>query len=328
MSIEVIDDITRLREFLPEWGDFARNNCPATPFQTPEWLITWWSHFGSGQLHVLVFRCEKNVTGVLPCFLHEWNHRRQLTLIGSGVSDYLDPIIDITHAPGILDNLRLHLGRCELWDVCDWQDLSAETPLQTLGATVEDMPCSRIELGESFEEFLRTRPKELKRNLRRYKDGTPLSARLRLTVSCRPAQGLLDSLIELHGARWRKCGETGTIEANHAEGFLSDIVAALSQVDMLLTFGLYFDGRIVAVILAFRNQTTIFEYLSAFDPEYEKFSFGRELLSRAIQYAHAHRYRCWDFLRGDEAYKSLWGAQLIPKRRLVLTSRAKLKTPA
>ncbi len=53
----------------------------------PEWLLTWWWHFGSGRLRVMVFRQMGEVAGVLPCFLHPWNGRRQLTLVGSGITD-------------------------------------------------------------------------------------------------------------------------------------------------------------------------------------------------------------------------------------------------
>ena len=92
VALEVIENTARLREFEPEWSRFVARVSPATPFQMPEWLATWWSHFGSGDLRVMVFRQGAEVAGVLPCFRHEWNGRRQLTLVGSRVSDYLDPL--------------------------------------------------------------------------------------------------------------------------------------------------------------------------------------------------------------------------------------------
>jgi len=74
----------------------------------------------------------------------------------------------------------------------------------------------------------------------------------------------------------------------------------------------------VAVVLALRNRTTLYSYLSAFDPDYEQLGFGRELLGQAIRYAHEHGYRTWNFMRGDEPYKYSWGARPIPKCRLIL----------
>src|SRR5579871_3228626 len=102
-AVEVIDNILRLHEFRPEWTRFLCACASATPFQTPEWLLTWWPHFGSGKMHVLVFRRAAQTIGILPAFLHEWHGRRQLTLIGTGLSDYLDPLFAPAHSSEILD---------------------------------------------------------------------------------------------------------------------------------------------------------------------------------------------------------------------------------
>jgi CelD/BcsL family acetyltransferase involved in cellulose biosynthesis len=108
------------------------------------------------------------------------------------------------------------------------------------------------------------------------------------------------------------------VDANGAAPFLRDVAAVLARENTLLFFTLYFRDRVAAILLALRNSTTIFSYLSAFDPEHEALGLGRELLACAFEYAHRERYRWWNFLRGDEAYKFSWGAQAVPKCRLVL----------
>src|SRR5947209_123714 len=98
----------------------------------PAWLFTWWEHFGSGELRVMVFREDGSVVGVLPLFLHEWNGCRQLSLIGTGISDYLDPLFVSACTPRIIERIAQELQSWTDWDICDWQDLSAETPLAVL----------------------------------------------------------------------------------------------------------------------------------------------------------------------------------------------------
>ncbi len=174
MTLEVIDNLQRLVEIEPEWSSFARTIRGVTPFQLPRWLLTWWAHFGNGQLHVLVFRENDALVGILPSFRHQWNGLRQITLIGSGISDYLDPALEPEHCAAILDHLRNHLDANLDWDVCDWQDLSSNTPLSALSGkfevtTTPDISCSEIRLTGTFEEFRNARPKDLKRNLRRYR---------------------------------------------------------------------------------------------------------------------------------------------------------------
>lgn len=319
IAVELLDKPARLDTFRAEWVELARRLTPATPFQTPEWLLTWWKHFGSGEPHLLVFRSDGRAMGVLPGFLHTWNGRRQLTLIGSGISDYLDPLFDPAHTAPILDALREHLTRRPDWDVCDWQDLEAESPLCALGPSRADTPCTRIRLAGSFEEFLCARPKDLRRNLRRYREKAQPLGTFRFSVDTEAKPELLKALIDLHAARWRVSGQPGMIEVNQAAGFLQQVAGELARTDTLRIFSLCMDDRVAAIILALRNPTTIFSYLSAFDPQYEVFGFGRELLAQAIRYAYEQGYRFWDFLRGDEPYKLSWGAETIPKRRLILS---------
>ena len=105
------------------------------------------------------------------------------------ISDYLEPAIEPQHCPAILDRLRTHLEADMDWDVCDWQDLSANTPLSglksdgkfELGAN-PDTSCSEIRLTGTFDEFRNARPKDLKRNLRRYRKKAEAIGRLEFEV--------------------------------------------------------------------------------------------------------------------------------------------------
>jgi CelD/BcsL family acetyltransferase involved in cellulose biosynthesis len=319
-ALELIDDCKRLGDFHAEWLLFVQKLSPANPFQKPEWLATWWSHFGSGALRVMVFRHDGNVAGVLPCFLHPWNGRRQMTLVGSGISDYLDPLFEPAYVDEMLELIRAELRRGADWDICDWQDLSRDTPLASLGTVVKETACSVIPINQPFEAFLGTRPKDLRRNLRRYREKAEAIGCVSFEVTESADADLMDALIKLHGARWAKAGEAGMIEENRSEAFLRDIVERFGAGGLLRIFTLRFADRIAAILLAFRDNTTIYSYLSAFDPQYEQFGFGRELLAQALRYAHERGYRQWNFLRGEEPYKFSWGAQALEKCRVVIRS--------
>ena len=326
LTLDVIDTVSHLLEIEPEWSAFARTIAGVTPFQLPQWLLTWWTHFGNGQLHVLVFREKEAIVGIVPCFRHQWNGLRQLTLIGSGISDYLDPVIDAQHCPAILECLRDHLEMDLEWDVCDWQDLSANTPLSGLESDGKfeltanpDISCSEIRLTGTFDEFQNARPKDLKRNLRRYRKKAEAIGRLQFEVVQEAHAESMKALVELHTAKWERRGEPGMIQANGSAEFLCDVAHKFASRDMLRFFALRFNGRIVALIVAFPYERTMFGYLSAFDPEHEELGFGRTLLFEALRYCYDNGYEAWNFLRGDEPYKFWWGAQLIPKSRVRLT---------
>jgi CelD/BcsL family acetyltransferase involved in cellulose biosynthesis len=282
----------------------------------PRWLLTWWDHFGSGTLHVLTFWDGPQLTGIVPCFRHEWNQKRQLTLLGSGISDYLDPIICKT----ALQLLQDHLDDNSDWDVCVWQDLSASTLLQKLrGAVVEpDMRCSETLLSGDFEHFWETRSKDLRRNQRRYSQKAREMGAVEFQVNDEAVPELVDALIRLHTARWKEQGEPGMIAANRSEAFLRAVVGQMATEDVLRFFSIRFRGEVVAVIMAFRYKNKIYAYMSAFDPDFETLGFGRTLLFEAFRHAYAEAYDAWNFLRGDEQYKTSWGAVPIERCRVVL----------
>jgi CelD/BcsL family acetyltransferase involved in cellulose biosynthesis len=258
----------------------------------------------------------------VPCFLHDWNGRRQLTLIGSGISDYLEPAIERGHAPAAIELLQQFLQSRAEWDVCDWQDLDADSPLAAVrgdGFEVETragQPCSRIPLRGTFGDFWHARGKDLRRNVRRYGLRAAENGAVEFDVVQEPDPELLRSLIALHGARWEARGEPGMIAVNQAAEFLCDVSRQLAHAGLLRIFIVRFRKEIAALNLAFLFRNTIFSYLSAFDPEQEYFGFGRMLLLEAIRYCYEHQVTSWNFLRGDEPYKFFWGAEVVPKLRI------------
>lgn len=314
MEIEVVQDLARLRAIEPDWCALVRQTRGATPFQLPAWLLIWWKHFGSGTLRVFVFHEQGKVHGVVPCFLHEWQSRRQLTLIGTGITDYTEPHLPATDVP----LLSAHLDRLSDWEVLDWQDLAADTPLHKLPGVEArpDVPCSELRFIGSFESFVAGLSKDLRRNCHRYADRARQFGSLALEVCDQADPALIEALINLHALRWQQRGESGMIAANHSEAFLRDIASAFARIGMLRIFSVRFCGEVVAIVLGFLYDNRIFGYMSAFDPQHENLGFGRTLLFESFRYAFAQGYTAWNFLRGEESYKLSWGAVLIPKTRL------------
>ena len=328
VGLEVVHDFEQLCGLRDEWRNLVHTQNGTTPFQTPEWLLTWWRHFGSGELRGFVFCQGDALVGVIPLFLHEWRGRRQLTLAGSGISDYLEPVMVPGYRDSVLAETAGRLCADPDWDICEWQDLSAETPLSGLAShrclsveSSEDLLCSRIALRGSWEDFCQGRPHGLRRNLRRYAEKARAIAEPEFAVTRGEDAALLEELIRLHRKRWRQQGESGMIAANRSAAFLREVSAEFAGKDMLRFFTLRFQDRIAAIILAFAHQQTLFAYLSGFDPEYQEFGFGRLLLQHALRHAFEQGYRAWDFLRGDELYKFDWGAQSVRKTRLIIFRR-------
>ncbi|MDQ2839450.1 MAG: GNAT family N-acetyltransferase [Acidobacteriota bacterium] len=327
LRLEVISDFTRLLSLRDDWRELWESSPSPTPFNSPDWLITWWEHFGSGELRVfLVKDDEPRIVGIIPSFLHNWNRQRQLTLLGSGISDYLDPIILPEHRGEVIRCLTDYLERDGEWERVDWQDLSCDMSLAGLSSDEKlaahaqpDLACSEIITNRSFSEYWDERPAGLRRNVRRYRNKAEQIGKLEFHITRSYNEKCLQTLFALHGERWRERGEPGMITINKSEPFLRAVAQVFAPRQMLTFFTLTFEGELAAVILGFPCRNMIYAYLSAFDPSYAEFGFGRILLFEALRHAWEQKFQSWNFLRGDEAYKQEWGARVIPKVRLVVT---------
>lgn len=321
-QVEIVDSPERWSAVREEWWQLIRQNASATPFHAPEWLITWWRHFGSGQLMVALLWSGQQLRGVLPAFLHTWNGSRQLTLVGTGITDYLEPLVNNEDLPLALSEIA---GKTS-WERIVWQDLPACSPLAEtrlwpgFGLSIQpDVPISSIPLTGSFDDYWAARSKDLRRNLRRYGDRAAALAPLAFHYSNFFESTVIEELFRLHAQRWGRRGEPGTVEANGSAEFLRAACRELADAGRLRVYWLTWGEKIVAASIGFEWDAAIFSYLSAFDPEREDLGFGRVLLYRSLRHSWARNIERWHFLRGEESYKQSWGALFSPRVRITVT---------
>jgi len=69
------------------------------------------------------------------------------------------------------------------------------------------------------------------------------------------------------------------------------------------------DGETIAVLLALQGRASACYFLSGFDPAHARLSPGTVLIGTGIATAAGEGAVTFDFLRGDEPYKTRWGAE-------------------
>src|SRR5690349_12116609 len=85
--IGTTDGFVALRQ---EWLSLWNRAEFVTPFQHPDWLIAWWRVFGNGQLSVIAEWNQDRLVGLAPLF----EQNSVCTLLGNGITDYLDLIAE------------------------------------------------------------------------------------------------------------------------------------------------------------------------------------------------------------------------------------------
>ncbi len=288
MRTEVIDSFDRLSSLHDRWMALWQEDPLATPFQHPEWLLTWWRHFGSGTLFTIANWRGERLVGLTPLFLHEWQGRRQVTLVGNGLSDRLGVIAVAEARRQVVAALLRELRSCRTeWDRTELRDLDEACPLGNKACS----PCMAVDLPVPQLSA------NLRRNLARYR--RRLEQQGPLQVESVSAREILQ--IVAWQNRRADCALTG------AGAFLVEAFAALKAANLASVRALTLRGRAIAVNALALVKGRAYGCLTGYDPGHAAGMPGLILLEDSMAHAAA-TCRTFDFLRGEENYKLRWGA--------------------
>jgi CelD/BcsL family acetyltransferase involved in cellulose biosynthesis len=320
MLVDEIASFEALERLRPEWDELWRRCPDATPFQSPAWLLAWRKVFGGGELFSFAARVDGRLVGLAPMFLHPWDGRRQVTLLGNGVSDILDWLLDPDCRAQAADALLAAVLRHrERWDLCDWQDLPEKSVLLDRSAdTQPQYVCMSIPLPDDWETFRAGLPHGLRRNLRRYREQLDQHGEVRFETAGADA---LPELFELHRARWAERNDPGMFDGAAMQSFHAQAGAALFEEGLARLYVLRVNQKAAAMVYGFADRGRFYSYQGGFDPALARFSPGALILEYAIAQAIGEGARVFDFLRGQERYKYDWGAaERSSYRRLLRTA--------
>ncbi len=295
IEIAIATTDAQLAELADAW-DALCDRCPsATPFQRPGWLIAWRRWFGAGgQPRAVVVRRGGRLVGLVPLELRGGVVR----LIGEGISDYLDAIVEPD-----LDAATLTDGVRRAGQGARALELAALRPGSTLlglalSGTIVPSTASPVVALEAARI-----PRRLAYELRRLDRCAP-----RWEDEGEDPRALVAGLFELHRARWAARGQPGVLDDPGLAQFHEDVAANLHRRGLLRLVGLVLDGRLRAVLYGFADHGRFLFYLSGFDPAIARLSPGRLLIARVLERMRDDAAFELDFLRGCEPYKYEWGA--------------------
>ncbi len=136
-----------------------------------------------------------------------------------------------------------------------------------------------------------------------------------------------ESFMRLHRARWAARGQAGVLVGEALESFHRDVASASLASGTLRLLGLRIDGKIEASLYGFADEHRFYFYLHGFNPGIAALSPGTLLIGHAIEQAIEEGAGHFDFLRGREAYKYMWGArgQLNYRKRFIAPAEGSLE---
>jgi CelD/BcsL family acetyltransferase involved in cellulose biosynthesis len=328
LVIEEIRDVARFRALKEEWNELLADSAANCIFLTWEWLYTWWCHLAEDRkLHLMLVRNEGRLIALAPLSRRSGRWKRLMPFpaleflgVGSVGSDYLDIIIRRGEERRAIAALADCLGENKL--MVDFSQVAASAhaveltqELKRRGWTMHRRPtdlCPYINLaGQTWESYLGILSPAHRYNLRRRlrnldKRGSVSFERALSEEQC--AEGI-KSVVALHELRWKDRGQPGVFRDPRVVDFHRELSLLALQRGWLRLYTLRLDGKTVAAWYGFNYHGVISFYQTGFDPAWYKYSVGLVMMGLAIKAALEEGAQVYDFLRGDESYKSLWSCQ-------------------
>ncbi len=237
-----------LESIIPQWEALWRQAPRATPFQSPQWLLPWWKHFGSGG--ELAVACSPDALAPLYVLRDEDSGESLGMFLGTGISDYLDVLtMDEDAAPLIA---KIAEVSCQVWDL---QQLRPSSPVLTAtlpegwSESREEMePCPVVSIENAGEELSGLLSPHARKKLRYYRRLAEREASVSYErATAENLDELLTALYELHAARWKQRGLPGVLADDVTQSFHREAARGLLSAGALRMVAMRMNERIVAV---------------------------------------------------------------------------------
>jgi len=335
IRVETISDAAAFRRLRGEWSELLAASPSDTVFLTWEWLHTWWEHFaGRRRLAILAVREGNDLVAVAPLALRPPQSSRlsfawRLEFLGTGAagSDYLDVIVRSGEEEPALAALQETLERARATI-----DLAQTRPggafAERLGESLRRRgwwlrrtainACPFIPLvGHTWTSYLATLGSAHRQNLQRRLRGLSRSGDVRFEAARTEEERriFLARLVDLHNAR-RGARGSDAFDCAERIAFHDRFSALALEQGWLRLFLLKLDGLPVASLYGLRYRDVFSFYQSGFDPAYARLSVGLVTMGWSIRQAIDEGASEFDFLHGEESYKSLWTQKRRPLGRL------------
>jgi hypothetical protein len=316
--IESMDDWDLFRN---QWNDLMDKSAASNIFLTWEWLYSWAQCFIDNKrvLFILMVYEDDVLVGIAPWCIRKINKGifsiRQLEFIGTpeAGSDYLDVFMKKGREKEVSNCLYdILLGDfASRWDRIRLEDMPSNSlfllyfhnRIKEKGKYVDlgaSSFCPVVSLLGTEEQFFAglssKRVQRFRQDLRTLNKQAPIA---HVTFSSGTTDTALKDFFILYNEKsGRRCDELFNLilkfmEKRGAESIQIDFISA--------------EQRYVAGLLHLRYHDTLYMYLMSTDKTYSpKTSIGNLLIGLCISNAINSGISCYDFLKGDEAYKFHW----------------------
>ena len=329
LEIRVYDSFDAAAAVRARWDQLAADN---TMLQWT-WLSQWWRVYSPARLPgarcLLLCLGDRGdrVAGIVPLYRAPHLRGTALRFMGDGevCSDYLrllcEPGAEAAVASGLAtwlaqSDFAVRYGRFDWLEIeghrsqdQGWQTLSAA--LGQLGWTHQARPlCGswQATLPDDWKTYCQSLSKSRRRKINK---ATKLrrEGQVNFQVLSTSAQiaAAWPTFVALHQKRRESLHEPGCFVSHEFAQFLPAAIGEMADCGRAHLAQLTSGSTPLGFVLLLESSSTLAVYQSGFDPQVGDLEPGHLLNAYVIEWALQRGIRHYDFLRGDEHYKSGWG---------------------
>jgi CelD/BcsL family acetyltransferase involved in cellulose biosynthesis len=328
-TVQVVRDAHAFDVLAADWDDLVDRCSAATPFQSHAWLSSWWRSYGTpGCLRVVTIRQEGRLVAAAPLMLRRLPASHYVA-IGSGLSDFLDVLLDDglaeQVAPALARALVRGLRLDRPWVALDLRELRPDAAAHRLAAhwpgavrLLPDSLCQHLP-GVPLDEMLTRLPGRTAQRTRaklRKLDAVGFDFR---TVPPGEVPQALDGMLALHALQWRGRGVTPEHLRPRFAEHLSRAVTRMAAEDRAVVRQYFLGGELVACDLTLQSPGLAALYVYGVHPDTrDRVDVAGMLFRECLGHAVASGRGEVSLLRGDEPYKQRWRPEQVHNQRLLL----------
>jgi CelD/BcsL family acetyltransferase involved in cellulose biosynthesis len=339
LTVERVDSLQGREDLQPPWRELLARSPQRNLFLTPEWITTWWDHFGAGRdLWLLVVREGGRMVGLAPMTVtRDSEGRLPARVLGFmrhrhiSRSDFIIPERHDEVLGALARYWRDHAGA---WDVLRLEGVPGESDslARAAGALaaagLDPMPIRAqrvlgyLPVAGPWEHYLRGRSHRFRRNLRVGGRDLERAGQVDFERARSPeaVERTLTWLFDLEAASWKADTEGVAFDDRdrHFHAALTRRFAAEGGVENRFVL---LDGKVIAGLHSFIYDRVYTLLLTFYDPAHHEISPGRDLVRQALRdCCDEGVIREVDF-NGDSPYIRHWTDTLRPLRALTAHNR-------
>lgn len=327
-----------------DWNRLSETAEHPNVFMTYGWFLAWSKQLaredsrGRSQPHLLVLKEGASVVGVAPLA------RRVVSRFGFNVrklefvtnhSDYNDLVLG-DDPVGQIKAIADFLARTtKQWDIVDLRDLRdtgdsiarIERELVIAGLSYRLFPekqrCPYLKINGPWSTMRRKHLRFARRAFVGFTQKASEGFRTRIVENPQQEPGLLEKMIALE-AQKRSGGELSQPFLGRYPQVFQSLFDVLGRQGWIAVVLVEWNDRLVASRFLYRCDKKLWDYLTAYDNAFSKLSPGTVAVCAAIDYAFAHGFDEFDFMRGEESYKQRWSSSFHQNYRLLIWNQRRM----